>query len=156
MRGRAASGGGLLHPLPLLAVAVLLLNDHWLKAAYGGWWTGKLSDVAGLAFFPLLLQAAWEVARFRPAIAPFAPSRRVLLAAAAATACTFSAIQTWALATDAYRHGLGLLQWPFRVLVAIASGLGTPGPLPVAVTADVTDLLALPALGLAVWAGWRR
>lgn len=33
----------------LAAVAVLAVNDHLLKARFGGWWTGKLSDVAGLA-----------------------------------------------------------------------------------------------------------
>ena len=31
----------------LLAVAVLAVNDHVLKARYGTWWTGKLSDLAG-------------------------------------------------------------------------------------------------------------
>jgi hypothetical protein len=45
-------------PLPLLAIALLLLNDHVLKQAVGAWWTGKLSDFAGLAFFPFVLAAA--------------------------------------------------------------------------------------------------
>jgi hypothetical protein len=49
----------LLHPLPLAAAAALLINDHLLKAAE---WphplvTGKLSDVAGLFVFPILLTA---------------------------------------------------------------------------------------------------
>lgn len=33
----------------ILAVAALLVNDHVLKQALPGWWTGKLSDVAGVA-----------------------------------------------------------------------------------------------------------
>jgi hypothetical protein len=37
------------HPAFGAAVAVLALNDHVLKDRYPGWWTGKLSDVAGLA-----------------------------------------------------------------------------------------------------------
>jgi hypothetical protein len=43
-------------PLPLAAVALLLLNDHWLKGSglLPGAVTGKLSDVAGLFFFPVL------------------------------------------------------------------------------------------------------
>jgi hypothetical protein len=35
------------------ALAVLILNDWLLKPAFGNWWTGKLSDVAGLLAFAL-------------------------------------------------------------------------------------------------------
>jgi hypothetical protein len=50
----------LLHPLPLAAIAVTALNDHLLKASglFPGWLTGKLSDVAGLFFFPIAVVAA--------------------------------------------------------------------------------------------------
>jgi len=50
----------LAHPLPLLAVVVLCLNDHFLKGSglLPGWLTGKLSDFAGLFFFPILLCSA--------------------------------------------------------------------------------------------------
>lgn len=43
----------------LLALAVLLLNDHLLKGAglLPGWLTGKLSDVAGLYVAPVVLAA---------------------------------------------------------------------------------------------------
>ena len=37
----------------LLAIGLLLVNDWILKAAVGSWWTGKLSDFAGLYAFPL-------------------------------------------------------------------------------------------------------
>lgn len=49
----------LARPLPLFAVALLALNDHVLKHAHvlPGWLTGKLSDVAGLFFFPIFLFA---------------------------------------------------------------------------------------------------
>jgi hypothetical protein len=46
-----------IHPIPLLAVAVLILNDHFLKAHFGSWLTGKLSDWMGLFFTPLFLCA---------------------------------------------------------------------------------------------------
>ncbi|MDO6432910.1 hypothetical protein Q4E93_20040 [Flavitalea sp. BT771] len=39
----------------LPCLLVLALNDHYLKAAYPGWLTGKLSDFAGLLIFPLFL-----------------------------------------------------------------------------------------------------
>jgi len=49
----------LLHPLPLLAGALLLVNDHLLKPAA---WpnaavAGKLSDLCGLFVFPVLMTA---------------------------------------------------------------------------------------------------
>lgn len=37
------------HPAFLCAVFVLALNDHVLKGRFPGWWTGKLSDFAGVA-----------------------------------------------------------------------------------------------------------
>jgi hypothetical protein len=151
-----AAGGGLLHPVPLLAIAVLVLNDHWGKQTFSSVLTGKLSDVAGLAFFPLLLQALIEVAcalgrrRWRP-------SRRVLVGCAVVTAAVFALINLWAPASEAYRYGLYAIQWPFRAAWALASGAGLPAwGGRVALTPDPTDLWTLPAVGLAVWAGWRR
>ncbi len=47
----------LAHPLSLISLAVLLLNDHVLKLLVPSWLTGKLSDFAGLFFFPFLLAA---------------------------------------------------------------------------------------------------
>ena len=49
----------LLHPLPLAAILVTAANDHLLKGSglLPGWLTGKLSDFAGLFFFPLLVAA---------------------------------------------------------------------------------------------------
>lgn len=48
---------GLAHPLSLLAVGLLLLNDHLLKHIAPSVLTGKLSDFAGLFFFPFLAAA---------------------------------------------------------------------------------------------------
>ena len=50
----------LTHPVLLAATALLLLNDHVWKAAYGNALTGKLSDVAGLLAF------AWCTAALLP------------------------------------------------------------------------------------------
>lgn len=149
------AGAGLLHPLPLMAVGVLLLNDHVLKRAMPGAFTGKLSDVAGLLFFPLFLQALWEVAQ-RARGVEARPSLRALGFATFATAVVFSAIQLSPLAGDAYRVGLGALQWAPRALTAALSGEGMPRVAPVALTPDVTDLLALPALLVPLWLGVKR
>ena len=56
----------LTHPLPLFAVAVMALNDHVLKAEFGGRWTGKLSDAASLVFFPALVAVVLAGARAAP------------------------------------------------------------------------------------------
>lgn len=40
-------------PSFVVAVVVLVVNDWILKAAVGNWWTGKLSDFAGLYAFAL-------------------------------------------------------------------------------------------------------
>lgn len=45
----------LLHPVFIVSLTVLLLNDFYWKYAYGNWLTGKLSDVAGLVVFPIFL-----------------------------------------------------------------------------------------------------
>jgi len=51
----------LAHPIVLLSIAILLINDHVLKANYPSWVTGKLSDFAGLLFFPILLSAILNI-----------------------------------------------------------------------------------------------
>lgn len=135
-------GAGLLHPGAALAVLTLALNDHWGKAAFPGLLTGKLSDLAGLAFFPLLLQAFVEL-RGAP------PSRRGLGLLCVLTALGFSAVKTWPPAHLLYEHGLGWLQWPARALL-----FGATAPVPVRLEADPTDLWTLPAVALA-WA-WGR
>lgn len=143
----ASAAAALARPLPLLAVALLVLNDHWAKAAYPGWLTGKLSDAAGLAFFPILLAALAEGAFAACGARP--PGRRVLAAACAATALAFTLAKTTAAGNAAYRVGLGYAQWPQRALSAAARGRRAPPPRPVVLVRDPTDLVALPFVGLA-------
>lgn len=127
---------GLLHPVALLALAVLVVNDHVLKAAAPGWVTGKLSDLAGLVVFPLV--AAALVARCVPA----SWQARVVDACAVATALGFAAAKLWAPATHACEWMLGALQWP----------LAHTGPIvPAWMVRDPTDLVALPMVALARW-----
>jgi hypothetical protein len=133
------SGSSLAHPVSLTAIGLLVVNDQILKPAWPGLITGKLSDVAGLVFFPLLVIAAVELVAGRRI-------RSVAVIAIISTAVCFSLIQLWGPAADFYRHGLGYLQFPFRRLLS-----GAATPVPVSHTADLTDLLALPALFVA----WR-
>ncbi len=139
MTARAA----LLSPIALGAIALLVINDHVLKGLMPGVVTGKLSDIAGMVFFPLFLAALLELFGAR--------HRKLVLGCAIATGVVFAAVKTIGPAADAYRLGLGVLQWPFRALVALVRGDGLPAIAEVALTMDPTDLIALPALIIPVW-----
>lgn len=137
MTARAA----LAHPIALLAIAVLAFNDHVLKVRAPGIVSGKLSDVAGMICFPLLLAFAIDLVRRRD-------SRRTIAGAVIATAVAFAAIKTLAPAAELYRVGLGLAQWPFRALAGLPFA-------PVHLTRDPTDLVALSALAVPLWLSQR-
>lgn len=146
---------GLLHPVALGALAVLIVNDQVLKTAWPGVVTGKLSDLAGLIVAPLAVQAAWEVWLWL--IGRWSgPSTRALAIAIVVVGLGFVAVQIWQPATEAFRWGLAVAQWPFRVLGAVATGGAVPSVAPVAAVGDAEDLLALPALAVSWWVGSRR
>jgi len=127
----------LLAPLPLVAIAVLVLNDRVLKgSAAPGWLTGKLSDVVGLFAFPLIVTAAADLALYLAAKlgAPvdFTLRRWKLAAACVATAGVFTAMKLWPDAARGVARAWSLLAGESHVV------------------ADPTDLLALVAL-VAAW-----
>lgn len=122
----------LIHPVSLVALGLLLLNDHLFKAAFGSWWTGKLSDVAGLIFFPALVAVVLAI------VAPVRwPHPRLALAAVVLTGAGFA----WVKATDAG--------------AATASSLLSALVGPSVVLRDPTDLFALVALPVAWWVSRR-
>jgi len=135
---RTLPAGEFLAPLPLLAVMLLLVNDWWLKGAgvIPGVVTGKLSDAAGLLFFPLLLTSlgdtiALGASRLGAAI-DFSLRRWKLFAACLATALVFSAINLFPAAATFFEELM---------------------PIDANVVRDPTDLLALPAVVMAYWLG---
>lgn len=145
-------GDGLLHPLALLSIGILILNDHVLKAAWPGPVTGKVSDFSGLLFVPLFLQAVWECGT---AIVwrRTNPSRRVLVVSIAATGVIFAAIKLVPAATDAVASALGLAQFVVGHLLGLSSSVSA---IPVAIARDPSDLIALPILALSYAIGIRR
>jgi hypothetical protein len=145
-------GDGLLHPISLLSIALLVVNDHVLKSSYPGLLTGKLSDVAGMIFFPLLLQAVYELLQ-RVWRGSFTPSQRVLWAFAWLTALGFTLVKLTSLGGELYTRGLYLLQWP---VLSLSRGYWMPLSGRVLLTQDVTDVLAVPCVLLAIWAGKKR
>ena len=88
----------------MAAVIILALNDHVLKQAHvlPGWVTGKLSDVAGLFFFPILLFALARAVRG-------VPRSRVVRASllAGATVLVFAAIKVVPAFNAIANHVLG-------------------------------------------------
>lgn len=138
------------HPAPLAALALLALNDHVLKGSgiLPGAVTGKLSDFAGLVFFPLLLTALADtlaLALNRLAAAANlglrldASLRRwKLIAATAATALAFGSIQLFPEAVRIYTSATAALGFPSTVRM------------------DPTDLMALPALIVPYLVGMSR
>ncbi len=118
------------HPLMIGSIVLLLVNDHLLKAYSPSWLTGKLSDFAGLFFFPFLLALALHrVAR---------DEDRALRWGLALTGLVFAAIKTLPEANAA-----------FTGLVSRALGPS------VRFVLDPTDLIAMAVLP-AAWLFWKK
>jgi hypothetical protein len=145
----------LLHPVFVLSLTLLVVNDHVLKATWPGPLTGKLSDVMGLIVAPLTLQAIVEVT-CSTAGWSLRPRHRTIIACVILVGVTFALIKTVPGATEVYREGLGLLQWPFASALAVVGSAPIPSPDQVTFNADPTDLAALPALAVPTWIGVRH
>jgi hypothetical protein len=141
-------GDAMLHPVVIAAVAVLIANDHVLKDRWPGMVTGKLSDVAGLVFFPLLLLSLVEVARALAGRLQH-PSRRLLTTCIFVTGSIFAAAELVPVGDHLLEVVFGWLRWPIG---ALGEAPGRPGVL----TQDPADLFALPALLIAWVVGRRR
>lgn len=111
-------------------ILLLVANDFVLRHTVPGWWTGKLGDVAWLAFAPLLTVSALSI------VLPRRP-REAGVAAFMLTGLLFALGKTWL---------------PFHALLTGFMKLitGRPGGW----VLDLSDLFTLPAL-LIGWAIWR-
>jgi hypothetical protein len=142
---RALPLGEFLHPVPLVALVILAVNDHYLKGRHllPQWLTGKLSDFGGLLFFPLLLTALGDtiacfVSRITGWRLDYSLRRWKVVAACVATAAVFTPLELSAAYGDFYTRTLGRIGFPSETY------------------ADLTDLLALTMLPVAAWLGWRE
>jgi hypothetical protein len=116
------------HPLILTGIFLVAVNDHILKqSVLAGAVTGKLSDFAGLFFFPFLLVDLVSLVR-----RSWQDSPRLFLGAAVFTGFAFVALKCSPLALELYRNLYGLFD------------------LHVSVVRDRTDLSALIMLPLSV------
>ncbi|MGH3735124.1 MAG: hypothetical protein ACRDT6_05825 [Micromonosporaceae bacterium] len=119
------------HPVTMLATVVLLVNDHLLKALWPGLVTGKLSDLAGLVVAPAVLAVGLAL------VAPRVPVGVLAWVSLVGTGVGFAAVKLTHVGAEFASAAWSVVAGPSYVL------------------ADPTDLVALPALGLAWWA-WRR
>ena len=63
-----------------------------------------------------------------------------------ATGIGYAAVELIPAAADAYRYGLGALQWPASAILALLGSDPVPPLIPVLAISDPWDLLALSAL----------
>lgn len=128
-------GDELLAPLPLAAMALFGVNNWLLKATYGNWITGKLSDFTACFFMPLLISAA---------LGSLGSQRSILVRTrigAVVTAVVMTLVKTSVTASG----------WLDSTLaVVLPAGLESTN------TVDPTDLIALPFCALAVLYAQRR
>lgn len=146
-------GDLLLHPVAVAALVVLVFNDHVAKGRWPSEFTGKASDIAGLVFFPLLLVSAAEAIRWVLHRDHWWLGRGALAVAIVITAVGFTAIKTWAPASDAYRVADGVARWPLDVVLALTRGEGFPHAGTVKLVEDRTDLFAIVSLVVPWWIG---
>lgn len=128
-----------LHPVVLVSLVVLVVNDHYWKGIGPGWLTGKLSDIAGLIVLSVAVVGVCNM--FATSQRESAANRRRVAIVVGAVAVAYTSVKSSGWVADRYSNGLTTLHaW---------SPIGLPGQL--MVRADPTDLVALPALFVA----WR-
>jgi hypothetical protein len=118
------------------AVGLFALNNHFLKFHYHNWLTGKLSDFAACFFLPLFISAV---------LALFVkwPLRRRVLIGAIVTVLIFSVVKLSPSASSILNNLLSFITLSF--------GFGGSNN-----TTDVTDLIALPMVGVAYYFAAKR
>ena len=122
------------HPATWLSIALLFINDHILKVVCPSWITGKLSDFAGLFFFPFIVAAGLSFLLSKYKV----PSIRVGQIAFGFVGVWFILIKTFPL-VNFLTTGLASLLIGF----------------PTKFVMDPTDLVALFAM-FPAWIIWRQ
>jgi hypothetical protein len=149
-------GDLLVSPVPLASICTIVLNDRVLKSRFPSAATGKISDFAGLIFFPLLVVSALELCRYVGHVPTWQLSRRTLAIVIVSVGVVFTSIKLVAPIGDVYAPALGTAQYPFRIVLAWILHRPPPGWHQVSLTRDTTDLIALPMLAVAWRLGSKR
>lgn len=131
MSARQRALAYLAHPFVVVSIVLLVLNDAAWKGAGPPWLTGKLSDFAGLVFFPGLLALGIGL------VVPRAGARAVGLTSWWSSAVFFAAVKTVPAANAAYIDAIAVVRGPVQVVL------------------DPTDVLALAVMPIG-WCLWNR
>ncbi len=129
--------GEFLAPLPLTAVALMVVNDRFLKTRFHSALTGKLSDIAVCFFMPLFVS---ELLGLAFGLAP----RIRLTIGAVVTALLYTGLEVVPPVTA----------FALRWLTRVGPYVGVVRPF--RMTSDWTDLFCLALIPLAVAYGLRR
>ncbi len=148
-------GDLLLHPVALVALLVVLINDLVLKPYFPGSVSGKLSDFAGPIYFPLLLVSLAEAARWAARRRPWELPPSATAVTALVVGIVFALAKLWGPAADMYRPAVGAALWPPRALGSLVTGQGIPPLRPVTLYQDRWDLLGLVVLPIPWWVARR-
>jgi hypothetical protein len=116
------------------SLAVLLVNDHILKATAPALITGKLSDFAGLVMAPILIVGTIEFVSDRR------QGQRTAWVVALCVAAVFASIKLHPGAADTYRIIMGSI-------LGLANGFPIQ-QVNILHVADPWDLIALPAVAV--------
>lgn len=120
-------------PWTISAILLMGLNDHYLKFQFHNFWTGKISDFAGLFYFPVFLITMWRLAQkfilrqeSRPTLSPWE-----VLVSLALTDFLFILFKLSPWLSRGLESFFGRYLFPISItndptdLMAIASNLGT-------------------------------
>lgn len=149
--GDRSPRAALFHPIALGALALLLVNDHFLKAAWPGWWTGKLSDVAALIVGPIAVAALVRAVVRRRGPGSLGAGIPVEAGVAVAFAIAFAAVKLEPHANAAYAAALGAFGWPIGIVGDLLAGRPIQGLGRAPTVLDPGDLVALPAIAVGWW-----
>ncbi len=153
-RADCAPADFLVHPIAVVSVVALVVNDRFVKQTWPGLVSGKLSDVAGMVFFPLLLVGLVELAA-AAARRPWWADRRAFVTVAVIVGAFFGATKVLAPIRAFDEAALGWLRWAPGAAARAATGGAAGAPEAGHVVADATDLVAVPFVIVAVWIGAR-
>jgi len=145
------SSPALLHPLTLLALALWAANNHLLKGWGPALLTGKLSDVAALVVGPVVLfgMAEWV----RPRLVQQRPAT-MLAACCTSLGLLLLGLELSPAVELGYQHVIASARFAVAQLRALVSSQPPLDYRLVPTTPDLTDLLSMPALGVAWWLVW--